>query len=1452
MTSMTDQNVTQLSAKFGLNTQVSQVNTYYQLPSVFALKSVGDFISTDLGLGTNDLYKIIPANLLNNASLTTLNISKFLDDKNQLIYQYDISIALKGTWQETGIANLPVINNPIISIGLTKGVDDTTWYASLTGNMEFIDGSETIAIAFSMDLPSKSFSAKLMGKGINISPFLNLFEVSPSISFSNTTISHFNISGNFSTKTYALGVSIENAISHTFTVLNTDETFSIEEIRMSYHSQNGVATGSLSGQSTFNYKGKYKLDIDMQYQWGKSNDWSFAGRLDQSTPLKLSNLVDVTTLPDAFTKAQLSLFVLSYSTATNDIVVQGEIDNAIAIDNNDFSLSFLYSNAVKSFTGMWQNTGAKTFDYSSLGMANVSTFIDPKSASVKYEVSGNITTTTLFINNQLDIGGSNSVGPDLSLTATKTSGGKGWTATGALTFGSLSFVVDYSKLSGSLITATFNAGSQPLDLVNLANYVLRSFDTKVPSYIPSMELENVTLSYDTATKLFSITAKTAVARSITIANSTYKTLLDVDITSGIDAQTGARTFDGSLKGSITMAGEVFAVEYDLGQDKSLYGSWKTATNKGITFQDIANDIKVPNSFTIPSGIDISLVQIAIEMDITTNTFKFSATTSSGFEAFFICKKVNGSFGFVFGMEMDGGTQLSSLPLVGSKLGLLDFITLSNVTILFSTISDAAFSLKNIALPSLQNGSGVLGTNGANASAINSSGNTKAVSGSAFPAAGGNTFQIQPGIFASLEVDVSANSSNAIWNAMKGLLGHDSIIFSIEIATNLSNSFIQAGLGDPFSFKVGSKTIKIKEASFQMYFDTLAFNINGSISIPVKGSSIDTEVTMDFSDTGIQIMISVVKDSATGQKESLNAPFGLPGVVLDSIGLEMGVTYVPVAMDIGVQGIFNITNQPAGSDRFAFQISLEGEIPNIDYLSVYIAQLSISEIMYAATGKNNNNIPAFLNAFQASDLSLYWCESQVILPNRSVAMPGFGFNGFVHAGDFTVHAELKVSEVTGIEGNAQMSPLTLGPLSIEGKGKGISIYEENVKGNWTPVYQPLMSAVTSIAPPNAKMMQKVAAGGPFVEFSSKHSPHTPYVAVSAEMTLFGLIKEEIEAKISNKGMTFDLNYTIANIFSCDLSVTAGAKGFSACAKPSLNIDAHLPTFKIIGITIPSIHIDVGFDAILKVKVDVSSGSLVMSVQIWGSFWFEGFDLHLPKITLTVNFSKISEIPGLIIDKIKGEAGVIFKDVFDEGKKILDDAKKVADDIGKDAEVAADAVKKEADKVGGDIEQGAKDLVNGFKQGIAAEAKAVSAVADEAAHIASEGAADVRHIAEAADKDIKIAVQEIKNLPGEVKRTVEHAIKDAKVFVQKVDKDIVAFAKAAVQTVKDIAAVSAKLVDDIGADATKLANGIKHAAEAVAHDLDKEAKKVWAAFKQGLKKAGHWISHAGSKIAHLFHI
>jgi len=410
------------------------------------------------------------------------------------------------------------------------------------------------------------------------------------------------------------------------------------------------------------------------------------------------------------------------------------------------------------------------------------------------------------------------------------------------------------------------------------------------------------------------------------------------------------------------------------------------------------------------------------------------------------------------------------------------------------------------------------------------------------------------------------------------------------------------------------------------------------------------------------------------------PFGIPGIIIRQMAVQMGCTYVfPWIDNIGVHGNLKIgdidgsisvlvdTNDP---DQFV----LAGSSDRITLLQIMSAMSPVTFAAYQA-------VPASLRKTlnNVIDVALEDVKISIVPSACSIGGVHFRDEGITLAGKLVAWgwqagAFINVDTFDGITVRADMDPINIANvLKITG-----------------------------------------AQGDPAPLLRMQVSPHsTPYLYVSAKISLLALT-EELKIEADSSGLSFFFKRQLGSILTTKLTCVYQDEDFEASGTIDFNLNLTVSTpigdLKLV---------DIGFDAAAAIKAGKTHG---FYASLSGSFRFYGADVTLPTLTLNVAPNDFEALYNAVLKQIVDNAADMFASIFGTLAEWAEAvAKGVVEFAGDVADVAKDVYKetsKAAIAAYKTIGKGATEVANGLKSAYQYTSKQVATAMKSANYAAKQ--------------------------------------------------------------------------------------------------------------------------------------
>jgi hypothetical protein len=960
------------------------------------------------------------------------------------------------------------------------------------------------------------------------------------------------------------------------------------------------------------------------------------------------------------------------------------------------------------------------------------------------------------------------------------------------------------SLSGNM------AEGETVQLADLIGDIFDLFDFDVPENLPNINLKNVSIAYNFTSQEFVFHAENEVVSSLKLGNMIHQVDTALDLTITKDSTTQQRTYVGRLLGSVTFGSAVFQGEYDFAEATLLKASWDGKTGS-LRFSDLAAAHGIIHSLQVPGDLSLELTRAAFEFDLKKSQFRLSADSAHG-EAFFIASDANQKWDFAFGILMSLA-DIPDFPSIGP-------MSLQNTMLILSTVADDNFLVPELpAVPA-------------------PAGQPTSAGRRSFPLIGTTEMRLRPGVTVAALLELH-DGSNPILANLSNVVGKGELLIQVMINDGAASVSFLSYLDGSLKLSLGGQQLVLSNPYVRLdTLPTFGVYVAGTTLIPFNHVTLEASGALLMSDVEMEAFLQVQAQDG-GQQTSLPAPFGLRGVSLDELDIELGVVFEPPGVDLGIEGKFNIKGQPLNANDFIIVLDMEGDIPNPIYLSTYIQSLTISDLITAVSGEVVSEIPDFIKSLKGENLSVYWSESAgIALPDGRLAQQGFGFNGFISVGGSTVHAALTVSSINGVSGDAELPPIDLRVFSLKGNGKGVKVKQILVNGEWETVTKP-PETTDDGTKWQTREQELIPPGGATLQFNTKHSP---YIAVSATVSLFNLISSEVDIEISNDSFKWKQKENIGSLFKTEFDCELSKSGFSAAAECDLDIKGDVGPIKILGVDFGSIDLDVSFAAALAISASADGCSVTVS----GSFDFEGFHLTMPDFT-TSDFHSFEELPGKILQQIQDNADDIFEDVFKDANALLKaaaaEAEKIAGEAAEEAkQIAADAAQ-QAEQIGAD----AQAAYEGAVHDVAAATAAAAQLDEKAKQIVASVDGAVTDIGNAAQKDAEALKQQAEEVEQAAAAEVVKIGDAAATEVKQIAAAAAQVLANAEEEAGQIAAQAAQAAEAAWNEAEKTGAEIINAANVAASAMAEEAQKIANEIADKARAAAEWAAHQAEKAA-----
>lgn len=412
------------------------------------------------------------------------------------------------------------------------------------------------------------------------------------------------------------------------------------------------------------------------------------------------------------------------------------------------------------------------------------------------------------------------------------------------------------------------------------------------------------------------------------------------------------------------------------------------------------------------------------------------------------------------------------------------------------------------------------------------------------------------------------------------------------------------------------------------------------------------------------------------------PFGIPGIVIRNLAVQMGLTYAPPWIDnIGIAGDMKI-----GTIDASMAILLDVNDPDQFVLSGRVSQITLLEIMSALS-------PYTFAAYQALPRSILDAMNKVV----NVKLTGVDQDGVV----------------------INIVPVATQIGALDFNDEGITLEGKLVAWGWGA------HAHINVSPSDILIdaaMDAINLGGVFKFTGSGGNANPqlhlqvsttadPELYVSGRIDLLG-IKRDLKINATKEGLEFRLTDRISDILTLDQTCVLADNRLDTRGTIRFILNMDVGPIIIAGVTVADrIHLKgVAFNASAQMQVTAAPS---FNMTVGGRFKFHGRNLTMPDLTLSISPNNFRGVCDAVQNQIRSQASGIFSKLFSNGQQW---AKAVAegfiDFTGNVANVLKEGFKEPA-------ESAAKIMKNTMGKGVNEIAKGLQSTykisADEAANV-----------------------------------------------------------------------------------------------------------------------------------------
>jgi peptidoglycan hydrolase CwlO-like protein len=493
-------------------------------------------------------------------------------------------------------------------------------------------------------------------------------------------------------------------------------------------------------------------------------------------------------------------------------------------------------------------------------------------------------------------------------------------------------------------------------------------DLTLPTELPDLTLENVTMQLDMLNQQFSVTGQSADSLSWPIGENGLM-LSDIGIDCRRLTETGGKT-NGKLNGTLHLGGATLSCDADLPGQLVFQGEIPRF-NLSTLLQELCGG-NVVRETPIPTSIlNIELTEIRFAINLTDRVFSLSANSSMGQIEVIVQKDSQGGWGFSMGFVPPSTWNFSTLDPALAVLNDLDF---SGSTLIVSSSDNNSLALTTIELPN-----------------------------------GGVGVQKGLNFFASL--DTSALG-------MKELLPGfdlDSLQVYAAIGNNSQNMVIEAAIEGEFQI---DKSTSFGDITFRLKPSPTDFELSllGTVT-----TVIDESPLVFTGGLGVTSPPPAGRLQATMQGTWEN-PFGTQNLSISNVGLDLSMP----PLSLGITGGLQI-----GDFEGRAAVSLNTANPTQSMLAVEFNELKLVDIFDAfCPPQVRQAIPRNL-ATTVLDVDFEDVKIQIVPQATTIGEvafeQGITLQGRMNFWGLTADGFLNIDQGTGILVRGNMDPIILGNI-----------------------------------------------------------------------------------------------------------------------------------------------------------------------------------------------------------------------------------------------------------------------------------------------------------------------------------------------------------------------------------------------------------------------------------------
>ena len=689
--------------------------------------------------------------------------------------------------------------------------------------------------------------------------------------------------------------------------------------------------------------------------------------------------------------------------------------------------------------------------------------------------------------------------------------------------------------------------------------------------------------------------------------------------------------------------------------------------------------------------------------------------------------------------------------------------------------------------------------------------------------------------------------------------------------------VQLSIPGTLSVGSGDDSLTLRGAMLQLAENPGAgpeITVGGALDLHLFGQALAASARLVISEVELDGQVSITE--LTLLDHAAIIPL-LPGVMLvvdadHPLSGEVGIVFETSGLEFGLQASFAVYKNESDmvNGDVGFVLEVVEEVPEPSYVKLEIDELSLPVLLEAVTGvqyrlkrveevaglvdedaagdvaavgRALGHLEDIFSQVELTDVRLYWADRPANLPDGSVAQPGVGVRGGLKIFDWNAFAMLDISPPSagGITGHFEAEAIEIGGVfKLWGDGKGIKTPPKTA-GDVNSAQSRRVDGAEGDKAGDDTREWYLEPGGPVLHFSTNSSP---FVHADLHALLFEFLSADVHADVTTEGFQFLFRIAAGNDVWTELETHWFRKEGRFEAHGSMGVHLHGDIGPILpGIDATRFTLDIDLDAAVELSVDSES----FHFSAHGTFQFEGHELSVPELVLTVKFASLADLVKALWDHIVDMAEDIFVDIIAPiGRMIADGAKAVAEVAEKAAVVVADtavAAAKEAQAIVDDAGQAAvaaagtlastaralaaqeeELLAHASEKAVAAAATLVAGaerVAAQTRQIVDDTARAVARLAEEGAEMLNDALAYVSQVLADARQEVDRLLRAARAYAEQVwnaarhyAEQMMQWAEATVQRIMDdLEALGYEIVELPGQGFRAIGRGVSDGVDAV---------------------------------------